>query len=94
MRRSTSRRHARPACPSEPPMLGGNVIAATPGATAVRPTMPQPPAYPNVDSWDEKTYVCKPGDDFAAIAEPAYPGHGPEYAAALQMYNRNHPRAR
>ena len=50
-----------------------------------------PSGAPLVDSWDERTYVAKPGDTFAAISQSEYKTE--DYAKALQMYNQNHPRA-
>ncbi len=44
-----------------------------------------------MDSWDERTYVWKKDDSFAAVSQGAY--NSEDYAAALEMYNRNHPRA-
>jgi hypothetical protein len=60
-----------------------------------RPPQPiastSPNGAPLVDSWDERTYVAKPGDTFAAISQSEYKTE--DYAKALQMYNQNHPRA-
>ena len=59
-----------------------------------RPPQPiastSPNGAPLVDSWDERTYVAKPGDTFAAISQSEYKTE--DYAKALQMYNQNHPR--
>jgi hypothetical protein len=69
---------------AEPPPL-----ASTP---APRPVAVTPPSgAPLVDSWDERTYTAKSGDTFAAISQSEYKTE--DYAKALEMYNRNHPRA-
>ena len=89
----------KPDAPADPPVKPGNVgvIPPDPPApappVAVAPTRPQAaaPSGPLVDSWDEQTYVCRPGDDFASICKANYPKDG--YAKALELYNRNHPRA-
>jgi hypothetical protein len=72
-----------------PPSAEPPPIAQTPAPRAVAPTAPS--GTPLVDSWDERTYVARPGDTFAAISQSEYKTE--DYAKALQMYNRNHPRA-
>jgi hypothetical protein len=45
---------------------------------------------PEVESYDERKYVCQPGDtDFAAISRRLY--NSDKYADALAQYNREHP---
>jgi hypothetical protein len=44
-----------------------------------------------VESYDEETYVCKAGDSFEAISQRYF--QSPNYAQALLLFNRNHPRA-
>ncbi len=44
-----------------------------------------------MDSWDEKVYVWTKGDSFGSVSQRFYKTE--DYAAALQMYNRSHPRA-
>jgi hypothetical protein len=44
-----------------------------------------------VQSWDEVSYTCRPSDTYRGISARFYPSE--DYAAALQLYNRNHPRA-
>jgi hypothetical protein len=44
-----------------------------------------------VDSFDEETYACRPGDSFRSISEQYY--RSPRYERALLLFNRNHPRA-
>jgi hypothetical protein len=44
-----------------------------------------------VKSWDETDYVCKAGDTYRSISAHFYLNEA--YAEALQLYNRNHPRA-
>jgi hypothetical protein len=61
-------------------------------SSAPRPIAATPPSGgPLVDSWDERTYVAKTGDSYAAISLSEYKTE--DYAKALQMYNQNHPRA-
>ena len=57
----------------------------------VRPAPTVGGPAPLVDSWDEQTYVCKPGDNYASICMSIYKTD--KYAKALEAYNRNHPRA-
>jgi hypothetical protein len=47
-----------------------------------------PLATPTVISYDESVYVCAPGDTYAGISRKFYSSAA--YAAALQLYNRNH----
>jgi nucleoid-associated protein YgaU len=44
-----------------------------------------------VESYDEETYICKPGDTFASISRQYYQAE--KYERALLVFNRNHPRA-
>jgi hypothetical protein len=46
---------------------------------------------PQVDSYDEETYVCKPNDTFLSISRQYYQSE--KYERALLLFNRNHPRA-
>jgi hypothetical protein len=46
---------------------------------------------PQVESYDEETYVCRPGDTFRAISQAYY--HSEKYERALLLFNRNHPLA-
>ncbi|HEV3202950.1 MAG TPA: hypothetical protein VGY77_01135 [Gemmataceae bacterium] len=46
---------------------------------------------PEVDSYDEETYVCKAGDTLEEISFKYY--QNKKYAQALMLFNRNHPRA-
>ena len=91
-----SRNDLPPASPAPKPgheiviPASGGVIAATP-PIAARPRNPSAPTDKLVDSWDEKVHVWTKGDSFAALSQGAYSTE--DYAAALQMYNRNHPRA-
>jgi hypothetical protein len=48
-------------------------------------------ATPQVDAYDEMTYRCQPQDTFATVSTKFY--RTDKYARALQMFNRNHPRA-
>jgi hypothetical protein len=64
---------------------------------------PQPPSPPyraptssvsvssQVEAYDELTYRCKADDDFNKISQQFF--QSPKYAKALQLFNRNHPRA-
>jgi hypothetical protein len=42
-----------------------------------------------VESYDEETYICKPGDTFASICNDKY--QTSKYSQALLMHNRSHP---
>ncbi len=77
-----------PASP-QPARVEPPPFVATPAARPI-PTAPASNA-PLVDSWDERTYVAKPGDTYAVISLSEYKTE--DYAKALQMYNQNHPRA-
>jgi hypothetical protein len=44
-----------------------------------------------VESFDEETYRCGPNDTFASLSQRYY--QSDNYAQALQMFNRDHPRA-
>jgi hypothetical protein len=78
-----------PPASTRPPEAATNNNAMAPGASQPRP---QPAAgQPVVDSWDERTYVCRAGDTFASISKLQY--NSDAYADALLLYNRNHPRA-
>ncbi len=46
---------------------------------------------PQVDSYDEETYVCKSNDTFLSISRQYYQTE--KYERALLLFNRNHPRA-
>jgi hypothetical protein len=46
---------------------------------------------PQVDSYDEETYVCKSNDSFLSISGQYYQSE--KYERALLLFNRNHPRA-
>jgi hypothetical protein len=69
----------------------------TPPILAPVPSTPLPGAgggagaAPPVKSWDETDYVCKAGDTYRSISAHFYLNEA--YAEALQLYNRNHPRA-
>ena len=80
--------------PSPAPTTPGHEIvipasAVPPPAASVGVRNPPTASAPQVDSWDERTYVWKRDDTFASISKSAY--NTEDYAAALQMYNRNHP---
>ena len=53
------------------------------------PTPPARPVVPKVDSFDEETYLLKPGDTMESISHGLY--HSPKYASALLLFNRTHP---
>jgi nucleoid-associated protein YgaU len=46
---------------------------------------------PQVESWDEEEYRCKPNDTFRSISLEFY--HTDKYERALVLFNRNHPQA-
>jgi nucleoid-associated protein YgaU len=48
-------------------------------------------AFPQVESYDEETYVCTQGDTFETISEKFY--HSKDHAQALMQFNHTHPRA-
>jgi hypothetical protein len=60
-----------------------------PGGVAPPPTAVN--VAPSVDAYDELTYRCKNDDTFAGISLKFFQSE--KYARALQMHNRNHPRA-
>jgi hypothetical protein len=79
------------ATPPMPPV--GAVPTATSPPIVVAPSAvaPRPPAVPQVESFPEETYRCRPGDTFEAISQGKY--NTPKYAQALLQFNRNHPLA-
>jgi hypothetical protein len=68
--------------PGGPAGAGG---AAAPGVSG------RPAVYSDskVESYDEETYICKPGDTFASICNDKY--RTDKYSQALLMHNRSHP---
>jgi hypothetical protein len=57
-------------------------------ASSTRPAALLPP---QVISFDEMAYTCKDKDTYSALSKAYYQTEN--YAAALQLYNRNHARA-
>jgi hypothetical protein len=49
------------------------------------------PVSSQVEAYDELTYRCKADDNFARISQQFF--QSDKYARALQLFNRNHPRA-
>jgi hypothetical protein len=87
-----------PITPKGPPAIGTvpeigtqNAIASPPIAVPGVPPSPSGIATkPQVESFDERKYICKPTDpDFAAISKQEYGSD--KYAQALIEYNRAHP---
>ena len=58
---------------------------------AVGAPSPYSTITPQVDSYDEETYVCKSNDTFLSISRQYYQTE--KYERALLLFNRNHPRA-
>jgi nucleoid-associated protein YgaU len=75
------------------PPVGAPATAQTPPIQIGTPvTQPRPPlTTPQVDSFDEEAYRCKPGDTFQSIST-RFLGVD-KYAQALLMFNRAHPMA-
>jgi hypothetical protein len=71
---------AAPAGSTPPIVVPGSQGAARPPLTT-----------PQVESFDEETYRCRPGDTFAAISKEKY--HTEKYADALLLFNQAHPMA-
>lgn len=77
-----------------PPMppVGALANTGSPAVTAPLPqSTPAASSEPQVDSYDELTYRCQAGDSFQSISLAMYKSD--RYARALQLHNRNHPRA-
>lgn len=84
-----------------PPLQPGDSRPAAsfgvPSATVTSPSnlglraFPPSGNLPQVDSYDEETYRCKPNDSFRAISTQYY--NSDKYAQALWLFNRNHPLA-
>jgi hypothetical protein len=70
-----------PAAVDSPPI----VVPAPPGSRPLVNIVPQ------VESYDEETYVCKQADTFRSICRDYY--RAETYERALLLFNRNHPRA-
>jgi nucleoid-associated protein YgaU len=75
------------------PPAGAPPKADSPPITvpAVGGASPYAVVTPQVDSYDEETYVCKPNDTFLSISRQYYQSE--KYERALLLFNRNHPRA-
>jgi hypothetical protein len=71
-----------PAAADSPPIR----VPLPPGAG--QPTIP---TSPQVESYDEETYVCKGNDTLESISDQYY--HSKDYGQALLLFNRDHPRA-
>jgi nucleoid-associated protein YgaU len=74
------------------PPVGAPPGASTPPITVQGTTTTQPrpvSAAPQVESFDEEAYRCKPGDTFESISQRFY--HTDKYARALLLFNRSHP---
>lgn len=91
-----------PARPTDPvpagsrplPPLGAPVTGISPPiAVPVPPTAPRVATSraPQVESYDEETYLWRANDSFEAISTRFY--NSKNYAQALLLFNRNHPRA-
>jgi hypothetical protein len=84
-----------PVIPSSiPPMTGSKPVepvSPTPAPSPRAPARPAIPAPPRVESFDEEEYRLKAGDTFESISTHFY--RTPKYAAALALFNRNHPLA-
>jgi hypothetical protein len=66
-------------------------VVTPPLRAIVVPTAPVHTGPTSVESWDEVSYVCKAEDTFKSLSAHYYQTE--DYALALQLYNRNHPRA-
>jgi hypothetical protein len=85
--------------PVAPPLAAPLPVRATPEAVtppiAVSGAAPsRPPAGPpsrRVISYDETVYRCQANDNYIDLSKRFYETDA--YAAALQLYNRNHPQA-
>jgi hypothetical protein len=62
-----------------------------PAVTTSRGPVTSGNLLPEVDSYDEETYLCMQGDSFEEISLKFY--QNKKYAQALSSFNRNHPRA-
>jgi nucleoid-associated protein YgaU len=71
------------------PPIGAPARGDSP-AIAVAPGGAYSSAVPQVDSYDEETYICKTSETFETISERFY--HTKKYDRALLLFNRNHPR--
>jgi nucleoid-associated protein YgaU len=78
---------APPAVASPPIAVPVPSGGASPGAV-IRPPVP---TDPRVESFDEETYICKPGDTFKSISQEKYTSD--KYERALLLFNRAHPQA-
>jgi hypothetical protein len=85
------------------PLSGGShpvpPVGAPVAGTSPPIAVPMPPGSasfiaartPQVESYDEETYLCRANDTFEAISARVYSSK--DYAQALMLFNRNHPRA-
>jgi hypothetical protein len=64
---------------------------AVPGPGAAPTGYPPREIEPEVESFDELVYRCKPGDTMAAVSKAYYQSE--RYAQALLLFNRHHPQA-
>jgi hypothetical protein len=80
---------AAPAPARALPPVGAVPAATSPPLVAPSPAPVSRPPAPQVESFDEETYSCRPGDTFESVTRAKY--QSPKYAQALLLYNRAHP---
>jgi hypothetical protein len=71
--------------------MPGRSPSSVGSANAAAPSQDPAVRQPQVDSYDEETYSCKPNDTFRAISQDFY--RTDKYERALLLFNRNHPLA-
>lgn len=76
-----------------PPLGAPAAVVSPPIVAPVPPGSPRVMVSnsPQVESFDEEVYFCKPNDSFLEISKLKY--HSDRYDRALLQYNRNHPQA-
>jgi nucleoid-associated protein YgaU len=82
--------HPNEATANVPP-IGASPRADTPAIAVAGPSGPGASLAPQVESYDEETYICRANDTMESISEQYY--HNKNYERALLLFNRNHPRA-
>jgi LysM domain len=73
------------------PPVGTQTTAVTPPIPTPVPSRPPVSQVPQVDSYDEQSYHCKPGDTLTSLSSQYY--NSDKYDQALLLFNREHPMA-
>jgi nucleoid-associated protein YgaU len=70
------------------PPVGTQTSAVTPPIPTPAPSRPPVSLVPQVDSYDEQSHHCKPGDNLKSLSSQYY--NSDKYDQALLLFNRDH----